>query len=471
MQAKLIEFTSLLRRNGVRVSPAETLDALAAVQVTGLAEREAFRAALRATMVKRANELPVFEELFELYFSGLGQIITQASRAVQRALSMSDQEFQEFLARVEEMLKERGRKLSELAKDLLRNDSGRIEKRLREAAGAIRLGTIERPSEENHFTRALARAVGLDRAEEEIEQLRNELGRLGLDAEFRTRMEEYIDERLRAFDDIIRRYVRMERERRDVRAQEDRHLSRLGEKNFYYLSEEEMRQMNDAVRRLAERLRNVIAVRRKRAKRGRFDVKRTLRQNLAYGGVPFKIRFERRRKERPQVVILCDVSDSVRNASRFMLQFVYSLQDLYSRVRSFIFVTEIGEVTEHFRANDVSEALDIALRGDIINVYAHSNFGQAFQSFVSDYIGAVNKRTTVIVLGDARNNYNLPYDWCLGEIRRRARRLIWLNPESRNTWGFGDSEIERYAAHCDLVEECRNLNQLYRVVDQLVPRS
>jgi uncharacterized protein len=212
----------------------------------------------------------------------------------------------------------------------------------------------------------------------------------------------------------------------------------------------------------------VITVRRKRAKKGRFDIKRTLRQNLEYGGVPFKLRFEKRKKEKPQVVILCDVSDSVRNASRFMLQFVYSLQDLYSRVRSFIFVADIGEVTECFRNNDSKEALDVALKGDIINVYAHSNFGYAFRNFVSDHIGSVNKRTTVIVLGDARNNYNLPHDWCLREIRQRAKKVIWLNPESRNTWGFGDSEMDRYGPHCDLVEECRNLNQLYRVIDRLV---
>src|SRR5208337_5097979 len=126
----------------------------------------------------------------------------------------------------------------------------------------------------------------------------------------------------------------------------------------------------------------------------------------------FKLRFEKRKKEKPQVVVLCDVSDSVRNASRFMLQFVYSLQDLYSRVRSFVFVAEIGEVTGHFRHNDAREALETALKGDIVNVYAHSNFGHAFRSFVSDYLGSVNKRTTVIVLGDARNNYNLPHDWC-----------------------------------------------------------
>ncbi len=144
MDDKLVEFANLLRQNGVRVSLAETLDALAASGVTGLLDRESFRAALRATMVKRASELPVFEELFEVYFSGLGEIIKQAGQGVQEALSMSDQEFQKFLDQVEEMLKQQGEKLSELARELLQNRSGQLEKRLREAARAVRLQGIER---------------------------------------------------------------------------------------------------------------------------------------------------------------------------------------------------------------------------------------------------------------------------------------------------------------------------------------
>ncbi|HUA33092.1 MAG TPA: VWA domain-containing protein [Candidatus Binataceae bacterium] len=468
MQEKLVEFANLLRENGVRVSLAETLDAFGASEVTGLGERDIFRSALRSTMIKRASELPVFEELFDVYFSGLGEIIKQASQAVQNALSMSDKEFQKFLEDIEEMLKKEGKNLSELAKQLLENNSGAIEKALQEAARAVKLQGIERTIEENYFARALARQLGLDKIEAEIKELREQLEKMDMGSALKAKMEEYLERRLKALEDIIRRYVRMEREKRDIKQKDDPRQSQIGEKSFYYLTEEELRKMNEAVLRLAQRLKNVITVRRKRAKKGRFDIKRTLRSNLQTGGVPFKLRFERRKKEKPQVVILCDVSDSVRNASRFMLQFVYSLQDLYSRVRSYIFVADIGEVTDHFRNNDVKDALDVALKGDIINVYAHSNFGYAFRSFVSDHIGAINKRTTVIVLGDARNNYNLPHDWCLREIKQRAKRVIWLNPESRNTWGFGDSEMDRYAVHCDLVEECRNLNQLYRVVDRLV---
>ena len=111
---------------------------------------------------------------------------------------------------------------------------------------------------------------------------------------------------------------------------------------------------------------------------------------------------------------------------------------------------------------------DEALHGNLINVYAHSDFGRAFRSFHRDHLASVNKRTTVIVLGDARNNYNLPQEWVLKDVQQRAKQVIWLNPENRMTWGFGDSEMDRYAPYCSIVEECRNLNQLYRVIDRLV---
>ena len=316
--------------------------------VTGLGERDLFRAALRATMIKRASELPVFEELFDVYFSGLGEIIKGASKAVQDALSMSDKDFQDFLDDMEEMLKKHGQELSELAKQLLQNNDGQLERMMREAARAVRMQGIQRTIEENYFARALARALGFDKIEAGNQGAARAAPKLDMGSALRAKMEEYLDRRLKMLDDIIRKYVRQEREKRDMKAREEQRMNQLGDKSFYYLSDEELEKMREAVTRLAQRLKNIIAVRRKRMKKGRFDIKRTLRANLANGGVPFKLKFEKRKREKPQILIMCDVSDSVRNASRFMLQFVYSLQDLYSRVRSFVFVADVGEVTESF---------------------------------------------------------------------------------------------------------------------------
>jgi uncharacterized protein with von Willebrand factor type A (vWA) domain len=468
MDAKIVEFTELLRTNGLRVSMSEHLDAFRAVATLGLGDRQSFKDALRAAMVKRAVDVPVYDELFDLYFSGLGQAIQQGANALMDAMQLDEQQFQQLIDRLAEILQQLDVDLSELARALLQNDSGRMEKLLRDAADQANAQGIERSYQEGRFSHSTAQSLGLGGLSEELERLKQLLGRADLPPELVEQLQQFIDQRLANLREMIRRTVRIELEKRDQSQRERNRLSALAEKSFYYLSEDELRRMREAVTKLAQRLKNVVSIRRKRGKRGKFDVSDTLRKNLQYGGVPFRIQFDRRIRDKPQVLVLCDVSDSVRNVSRFMLQFVYSLQDLYSRVRSFIFVSEIGETTQLFDEHDTQQAIELALTGTVINVFAHSDFGRAFRTFHRDYLGAVNKRTTVIILGDARNNYNLPHEWVLRDIQLRAKQLIWLNPENKLTWGFGDSEMDRYLPFCDLVEECRNLNQLYRVIDRLV---
>ncbi len=462
MNERLLEFSNLLRRNGLRVSLAENMDTFRALSVVGLGDRETVRATLRASMVKRTIDIPTFEQLFTLFFSGLTDAITQATAATSQALGLDDADFQRLLEELERLLRERGIELSPLARALLGADGGRLERMLREAGERARIGDIQQGFQEGRFAHGVASELGLGALVREIERLKEQLQ--GNDARFA----QYLERRLQDLNDMIKALVRGQLERQDVARRDHERLAALSDKSFFYLTEEEIRRMQEAVQKLAQRLRNVISIRRRRARRGKFDSSGTLRRNLQYGGVPFRIVWDRRKKEKPQVMVLCDVSDSVRNVSRFMLQFVYSLQDLYSKVRSFIFVSEVGEITRLFEEQDIHQAIETALRGDVINVYAHSDFGRAFKGFHRDYIAAVNKRTTVIVLGDARNNYNLPHEWVLKEIRQRAKQLIWLNPENRMTWGFGDSEMDHYAPHCTLVEECRNLGQLYRVIDRLV---
>ena len=466
MDAKLVEFSNLLRQNGLRVSLAESMDMLRALDVVGLPDRQTVRATLRATMVKRSVDLPTFETLFDLFFSGLADAIKELTAATASALEMSEEEFQRFLEELKTRLEEAGTELSPLARALLEADSGRLEKLLREAAEQAGLGDIQHGFQEGRFAHAVAQALGLSGLSMELARLKELLP--GLSPADARRLEAYLDRRFQDLADMVKSLVRGELQRQDVTRGDQQRLQALAEKSFYYLSEEEIRRMQEAVTKLAQRLRNVVSIRRKRARRGKFDSSDTMRKNLQYGGVPFRIVFDRKRKEKPQVMVLCDVSDSVRNVSRFMLQFVYSLQDLYSKVRSFIFVAEVGEITRLFQERDINAAIDAALHGEVVNVYAHSDFGRAFKAFHRDFLPAVNKRTTVIILGDGRNNYNLPHDWVLRDVQQRAKQVIWLNPENKMTWGFGDSEMDRYAAYCTLVEECRNLNQLYHVIDRLV---
>jgi uncharacterized protein with von Willebrand factor type A (vWA) domain len=245
----------------------------------------------------------------------------------------------------------------------------------------------------------------------------------------------------------------------------------LLEKSFYHLTEDEVRKMREVVERLAQKIKNILTVRRRRMKRGKLDLHQTLRRNMSHGGIPFEMVWKHRKKDRPKLVILCDVSSSVANVSRFMLQFCYSLQEAFTKIRAFIFVAELGEVTHLFKDTDISESIERALQGGgVVNVYTRSNFGNAFHVFTQNYLSAVDNKTTVLVLGDARNNYNDPKEWCLREIHSKAKDVIWLNPENPNAWGFGDSVMNRYTPFADVAEECRNLRQLSNLIDRLILR-
>ena len=468
MEDRLIEFASVLRRNGIRVSLSENMDTFRALELIGIGDPVLFRHTLRTTLVKRAGDVKPFEELFDYFFLGIGQALDAIDRRIMDELGLSPEQFQEMLEQIQRLLKEMEGDLSALTRALLNNNRAELERQLREAMQQ----EMEQGTADNFrltpYTRMTAR-LQLDRVQSEIERFKGMLQMLGENGEDLQNVLRYLDERMRDLNRLLREIIQQEQRKKGIEPRDFSQRSALADKSFAFYTEDDIRRMNDAVARLAQRLKNRLSVRRKKAARGRFNVKNTLRKNLQYGGVPFHIQLDRRKKTKPQVMVLCDISDSVLNASRFMLQFVYSVQDLYSKVRSFVFVAEIGEVTKLFEEHDIQTAVEAALKGDVIDVFSHSNFGRAFEQFYKNFFSAVNAKTTVLIIGDGRNNYNRPSDWVLREIRQKAKQLIWLNPESRMTWGIGDSEMPRYAPHCHVAEECRSINQLYKIVDLIVP--
>lgn len=468
MESRIVEFANVLRRNGVRVSLSENMDAFRALELLGLENPTLFRSALRTTLIKRAGDIQPFEELFNFFFLGIGEAIDALDRRIMEELGLSPQQFQEMLEQIQKFLREMEGELSELTKALLSGNQGDLERLLREAMEQeMRSGNSE-SLRSTPFTRMSGR-LQMDRVQSEIERFKGMLQMIGQNGEDLQNVMRYLDERMRDMYRLLRELLQQEQRKQGMEPRDSSQRSSLADKSFSFYTEDDIRRMNDAVARLAQRLKNRLSVRRKRAARGRFNVKQTLRKNLQYGGVPFKIQLDRRKKTKPQVMVLCDISDSVLNASRFMLQFVYSIQDLYAKVRSFVFVSEIGEVTKLFEEHDINAAVETALKGDVIDVFSHSNFGRAFEMFHRNYFTAINSKTTVLIIGDGRNNYNRPNDWVLREIKSKAKQLIWLNPESRMTWGVGDSEMPRYAPNCHISEECRSINQLYKIVDLIVP--
>jgi len=468
MEDRIVEFANVLRRNGVRVSLSENMDAFRALGLVGVRDPHLFRNALRTTLVKRASDVKPFEELFDFFFLGIGEAIDALDRRIMEELGLTPQQFQHMLEQIQRLLKNMEGDLSELTRALLTGNHSELERLLREAASQEAAAGSLDSFRLTPYTRMAGR-LQLDRVRTEVEGFKAMLQMLAEGGEDLQNVMRYLDERMRDLNRLLRELIQQEQRKRGVEPSDYSQRSSFADKSFSFYTEDDIRRMNEAVARLAQRLKNRLSVRRKKAARGRFNVKATLRTNMQYGGVPFHIELDRRKKTKPQVMILCDISDSVLNASRFMLQFVYSVQDLYAKVRSFVFVSDIGEVTKLFEEHEIHRAVETALKGEVIDVFSHSNFGRAFELFFKNYFAALTTKTTVLIIGDGRNNYNRPNEWVLREIQQKAKQLIWLNPESRMTWGVGDSEMPRYVPYCDVAEECRNINQLSKVVDLIVP--
>jgi len=458
---RLEDFTALLRQNGLRISPAEVADAAQAALLIGLEDRGAFRGALRATLVKRGQDTPVFDRLFEIYFSGAKDLIDGLEGSLLEALAaekLSEDQLEEIARQLAQM--------SLLTQALAQGQGAQLARLLRQATLSIDFRGLQSPLQRGFYARRLLQAAGGTKAEAELRQLLAALKAGGVDPGALDLASRKIDKTLKALEEAARRIAEKEQKARDPEQRADKSLLH---RSLSSLTPDEVQRMRSVVRRLAERLKTRLSRRRKVRRRGKLSVRRTLRKNLSTGGEPYQLVFRARRRERPEIVVLCDVSDSVRNVSRLMLQFVYTLQELYARVRSFVFVSDLGEVTHLFKNTDVGAAVDLATAGKVINLSANSNYGRALQLFHSTYLGSVTRRTTVIVIGDGRTNYNPPHAWALAEVKLKCRRLVWLCPEEKHSWGFGDSEMPLYARHCHRVETVRSLDDLAKVAAELMP--
>ena len=471
MQHKIIEFTNLLRKSGIRVSVAEAIDAFNALDELSLGDREVFRDALRSSMVKRGDEIATYDELFDLYWSGFYDNLKNAFGDMEGDLGEMGIDLEQLLAQLAEMMEnmDGDLDLGELAKAMLTQDLSQLENMIRQAAEQAGTDRIENMLQVGFFSRRTTEQLGMEGAGQELEALMERMRAQGMGDEAIAQMQELIRKLMETVRRNVRNFTERELQQQNHNYMEKFRREMLTEKSFYHLTEDEILRMREVVTRLAQRIKNILSVRKKRLKRGKLDLHQTLRRNMARGGIPFEVVYKTRRKDRPKLVILCDVSSSVANVSRFMLQFMYSLQEAFTKIRCYVFVAELGEVTDVFHDADISGAVEKALDGgDVINVYTRSNFGFAFHEFWKNHLSAIDNKTTVIILGDARNNYNDARAWCVRDIQNKAKNLVWLNPESPSAWGFGDSVMDRYLPYCDVVEECRNLRQLSKVVDQIV---
>lgn len=465
MEQRIVEFAEILRQNGLKVSVGEVEDASRALAVLGLGERALTRAVLKTTLCKRAGDVGVFDRAFELYFSGAAKMLAGLEGALLRRIEEAGLLEGDELTMLIATLSSLAGQLTPLTQASLAGDRAALAGVFRRASLELDLGALQSPLQTGFYSRRLLAAAGAEGMRSDLAAISAELAARGVSPRGLEVVAQGLSQVLRQIEDAARHELQ-----RAAAARLKGSAPGPTDKALSQLSGEELVVVTRAVRALAERLKTRLVRRERSRRRGQLNPRRTLRRNLSAGGIPMVPVFRARRPARPDVVVLCDVSDSVRATSRLMLLFTWTLQSLFARVRSFIFVSELGEVSSYFRDAKPEEAIDVATTSDVISLSANSNYGNALAQFARRHLGSVTRRTTVLIIGDGRNNFNEAHVWALEDLRRRARRVVWIATEPAANWGFGDSEMAAYARAVSQVVVVRSLGDLERVAEQLVPR-
>jgi uncharacterized protein with von Willebrand factor type A (vWA) domain len=457
----LVEFARQLRRLGLDVSLVELTDALRAVRDADFLDRARFRRLLMITLVKRAADIPTFIAAFELLFPAAGPPQADGRREGPRPGPASGPPGQaadaDLLSRFVAALRgDKSAGLQDLATEAVTAFSGLGADGAPGAAGSGRYYQY-RVLRQLDISSLLQRAMRLDGPPSAA----------------------FADRRLAS----IERQDRVERLRAEIAAEVRSRLADVGgldsalsqlrdsimDEDFLRAGPAELAAMRDAVRPLARRLAAAARRRRRMHSSGKLDVRRTVRRAVAAGGVPMEPAWRQRRRSRPRLVLLCDVSGSVAEFAKFTLSLLHALHAELPRLRSFVFTDGLAEVTDLVEASPgVIDTRLLLSRPGVVRGDGHSDYGAMLRHFIDEYSGEVHRDSVLIICGDARTNYRPAGQDLLHAVRGRVRTIHWLNPEPRENWDTTDSRIGDYARDCDTVTEVRNLRQLSDWADALI---
>ncbi len=474
----LSDFIVELRRAGLPVSLTENLDAMEAVTHVPIEDREAFKYALGATLVKNHAHWKAFEVVFEVYFSLRGPEYEVIREGDDAAPADEDAEFAPgqgqqpqgggggMQALTPEQLAEM------LFKALMNGDAAMLAALARQAVTRYAGMEPGRPVGGTYYLYRTLRNLELDEMLDNLmEASRDEAPEDLTPLEERLERDEFADR-----IEQLKREIEAEIRRRLVA---DRGVDAMAKTlrkplpedvDFMHASREELANLRKAIYPLTRKLAVRLARKRRHGRKGPLDFRSTMRHSLSYGGVPAEPKFRFPRPAKPEIMVVADISGSVAAFARFTLHLVYAISSQFSKVRSFVFIDGLDEVTRFFEGvEDIGEAVHrVNTEADVVWVDGHSDYGHAFGVFWERFNRDIGPKTTVLVLGDARNNYHASQSWILKEVEHKARKVFWLNPEPRAYWDTGDSIVGEYGTHCDGVYEVRNLRQLETFVEKLV---
>jgi len=441
MERVLTDFVKALRNSSIRVSPAETLDATEVLEKIGYDNRELLKNTLSITLSKTPEEKEKFNDCFEDFF--------------REKLSSDDNEIKDS-----QQVPAEQKINSELAQNLLQDSYADIELSISKAGEEAEIREIKYFTQRAVFSRRILDLMGVANLEEELnllgqldksempsdleQKLRNELTNL------RERVSDYVQQQFLLHGDVSGE---------QLREQVFKSMN-MGQIDRSYLHE-----VHSLVRRMAKKLANMHSRRKKNYRRGKLDIRRTIRDNWVNQGILFNLRWSYKKVDKPKILVICDVSGSVGSYARFMLMFLFSLTEVVSKIRAFVFSSHLGEVTDEFKGGNLENSIETALSkyGGGSTDYSH-----ALSDFVSLCIDEIDKKTTVVILGDARNNFGPEKADLLKSVYERSKQVYWLNPEGKYRWNTGDSVMNTYSAYCTKVFECGTLVQLERVISTLL---
>jgi uncharacterized protein with von Willebrand factor type A (vWA) domain len=466
-----------LRSAGLPVSLTENLDAVEAVKHIPIEDRETFKYALAGTLVKNHSHWKAFETVFEVYFSLRGQEYELVEGEWESIDTQNEEENQQSGQMPGQGGSQEGLTQEQLAEMLFQALANKDQNLMRAVArqSVQRFAGMEpgRPVGGTYYLYRTLRNLNLEEVLDRLLTNSNEKNN--------SDVSNFLDERLRKDEyehriEQLKKEIEAEIRRRLVADRGVEAMAKTLRKplpedvDFMHASREEMIALRRAIWPLTRKLAVRLARKRRHGRKGPLDFRRTVRQSLSYGGVPVEPKFKYPKPSKPEIMVIADISGSVAAFARFTLHLVYALNNQFSKVRSFVFIDGLDEVTDFFEnVDDITEAIHrVNTEADVIWVDGHSDYGHAFEIFDDRFGKDVGSKTTVIILGDARNNYHASQSWVIKNIEDKARKVFWLNPEPRSYWDTGDSIVGEYSDHCNGTFEVRNLKQLEAFVENLV---
>jgi len=457
MQKILGDFIHSLRQAGLPISSAETLDALQAAQLVGIDDAALLKHSLGMTLSKNLLNRQLFDQTFDRFF---GHQELQIEQPTKNSDNDTTAAINPELAPPALAADDSAVLQTALAQQLMGNDISALQVMIASAAAGAGAQTMTAVTQIPLVTFRVMQSLGDN-------QLQQQLSALPETATDNAQIQ-LLRQRRTLLQQQVRGFVEQQfllYSSHQPQAMRARNIQRI---NLTNIDQRNYKLMASLVRKAAKRLASMHSRRRRITKRGLLDVRRTIAANAAYDGFLFHTKWKTTRVERPKVMVICDVSGSVSRVAKFLLLFLYSLQDVLPKVRSFVFSADMAEVTSLFDQESLEESLT-----QVVDKWGNkpTDYGKALRDFKDLAVSDIDHRTTVIMLGDARNNKLDGNTEIWQEVYRRSQRVLWLNPEREFSWDTGDSIMSEYLPYCSQVETCNTLSDLNRILGSMLKRA